>query len=208
MPQATYGYSISAGGISVQGTAVRTGDGSIGKEIALPAAKPVTAWVKTDANTAACNLPSGHAQTNGKFDVYWAGGQRLDVDGTITSDALALDGGSGTDFPDSGNLTVTVCKQVPINVSIDGDALKILAIRLEYTDPNIVTPGRVLLEDAAGDDIASLNLVGNAAASVYDVEGGSANPFAGDPITVAKATHSNTTSAATLKILGVDDSTP
>lgn len=187
---------------------MRTGDGSIGKEIALPAAKPVTAWVKTDANTAACNLPAGHAQTNGKFDVYWTGGQRLDVDGTITSDALALDGGSGTDFPATGNLTVTVCKQLAINVSIDGDALHILAIRLEYTDQNLASAGRVLFEDAAGDDIVSVNLTGNAAASVYDIDGGATNIFSGDPITGAQASHANATSAATLKILGVDDSTP
>jgi len=208
MPQATYGYSVSAGGISIAGTAVRTGDGSIGKEISLPAAKAVTNWVKTDANTAACDLPGGHGYTDGKFDIYWPGGARYDVDGTIATNALSLDGGSGTDFPASATSGVIVCKQIAINVAIDGDALKILAVRLEYTDPSVASAGRVLFEDAAGDDIAALALTGNAAANVYDVEGGASNPFSGDPITGAKASHANANSAATLKICGVDDSTP
>src|SRR5688572_9155702 len=137
MPQGTYGFSVSAGGVSIQGSAVRTGDGVIGKEITLPAAKPVTNWVKTDANTAACDLPVGHGYSNGTFDVYWTsggGGRRVDVPGTIATNALSLDGGSGTDFPASADTTVVVCRQVPINVAIDGDALKLLAIRSEYTD--------------------------------------------------------------------------
>src|SRR5690349_24849788 len=134
MPQATYGFSVQAGGVSIQGSAVRTGDGTIGKEITLPVAFAVSSWVKTDADTAAGNLAGGHGQTTGTYDVYWSGGMRKDVPITVTVNALALDGGTGTDFPASGNTTVVVCKQVAINVSIDGDALKLLAIRSEYTD--------------------------------------------------------------------------
>ena len=69
MPQATYGYSISAGGISIAGTAVRTGDGSIGKEIALPAAKPVTAWVKTDSLMSHAYLKLYCTRLQGDLDV-------------------------------------------------------------------------------------------------------------------------------------------
>jgi hypothetical protein len=207
MPKANYGVSLAAGGVSIQKTLQREGDGMIGKEVSLAAAKPLTTWVKTDANTAAGNLPGGHGLSNGKFDVYWTGGARYDVDGTISTNALSLDGGSGTDFPDSGNLTVVVSKQTTINVSIDGDALKILGVSLEYASPTAVDVGRVLFEDAAGDDILSLTLVGNSP-KIYDVEGGATNPFTGDPIIVAKATHASTSAAATLKIAGADDSTP
>jgi hypothetical protein len=207
MPQATYGFSVQAGGVSIQGAAVRSGDGVIGKEIVLPAAKPITNWVKTDANTASCDLPSGHGYANGTFDVYWVGGRRVDVPGTISTNALALDGGSGDDFPPTGNLTVVVCRQVAINVAIDGDALKLLAIRCEYPDTALTSRARVLFEDASGDDITDRSLIGNVA-EVHDIEGGANNPFTGDPITSAKASHENTNSAATLKICGVDDSTP
>ena len=69
MPQATYGVTLAVGGVSIQKTSVKTGDHSNTYEILLPAAYSVTAWVKTDDNTASGNLPAGHGQTNGKFDV-------------------------------------------------------------------------------------------------------------------------------------------
>ncbi len=71
-------------------------------------ATAVTDWVETNANTAACNLPSGHGFSSGKFEILWNGGKRYSVDGTIMGDALALHGGNGDDFPASGNTTVVV----------------------------------------------------------------------------------------------------
>ena len=208
MAQGSYGVSVSIGGISVQKSVVRTADHPNPYEVTLAAAKgPLTAWVKTDANTAAGNLPASHGYSNGTFDVYWTGGKRLDVPGTIATNALSLDGGSGDDFPATADATVVVCRQVQINTAIDGDAVKIAAIALEYTDSTAVSRGRLLFEDAAGDDIASINLTGNAPL-IYDVEGGVTNPFTGDPITVCKASHENTSLSATLKVVTLEDSTP
>jgi len=126
MPSITVGQSIG----SINKTYQRSGDDPINVEVTLPAGKDVTSWVKTDANTAACNLPSGHGYTDGKFDVYWSGGYRYGVDGTISTNALSLDGGAGTDFPSSATTGVVVCKRVVINKAIDGDNLA--AIGLSY----------------------------------------------------------------------------
>lgn len=207
MPSGTYGVNVSVAGVSIQKSITRTADHPNPYEVTLPVAHAVSSWVKTDANTAAGNLAGGHGQTDGKFDVYWTGGRRVDVDGTIVTNALSLDGGSGDDFPASANTSVVVCKQVTVNTAIDGDAIKLAALSLEYSDETAASRGRLLFEDGAADDIADVSLVGNAPL-VYDIDGGQTNPFTGDPITVCRASHENTSLAATLKIVSLEDSTP
>lgn len=207
MAQGRLGYDISIGGVTIQKTIARTADHANTYEVTLPVAWAVSSWVKTDADTAAGNLAGGHGQTTGTYDVYWSGGKRVDVAVTVTVNALALEGGTGTDFPASATTTVVICKQTTVNTAIDGDAIKLAALSLEYTDATATSRGRLLFEDATGDDIADIAIVGNAP-TVYDVEGGVTNPLSGDPIVVCRATHENTSLAATLKIASVEDSTP
>jgi len=207
MAEGSIAITASIGGVTVQKTITRTADHPNPYEVSLPVAWPVSSWVKTDANTAAGNLAGGHGQTTGTYDVYWTGGARYDVSVTVTVNALALDGGSVTDFPASADTTVVVCKQTQINTAIDGDAIKLGVVSLEYADSAATSVGRLLFEDAAGDDILSLAVAANIP-QVYDVAGGQTNPFTGDPITVCRATHSNTAYAGTLKIAMLEDSTP
>jgi hypothetical protein len=202
-----YGIQVTVGAVNIQRTISRTADHSNTYEVSLDAAKPLSSWVKTDLDTAAGNLPGGHGYTNGTFDVYWTGGARYDVPGTIATNALSLDGGTGDDFPTSGNTTVVAYRQITINTAIDGDAIGLGAISLEYADESLTSRGRLLFEDATGDDIAPLTVTGNQPA-VYDIAGGAANPFTGDPIVVCRASHENDSATATLKIVTVEDSTP
>jgi hypothetical protein len=207
MAQGTYGVSVNIGGVSVQKSIVRTADHPNTYEVTLPVAWAVSSWVKTDADTAAGNLAGGHGQVTGTYDVYWTGGARYDVAVTVTVNALALEGGTGTDFPASATTTVVISKQTQINTAIDGDAIEIAALSLEYTDSTATSRGRLLFEDATGDDIAAITLTGNSPL-VYDVEGGVSNPFAGDPITVCRATQESTTATPVIKILSLEDSSP
>lgn len=211
MATANYSYSINIGGYTAQKNVIRTADHPNPYEITLNTAHAVSSWVKTDADTAAGNLAASHGQTSGTYDVYWDGGARYGVDVTVSTNALALDGGAGDDFPASATSTVVVCKQKQINTMIDGDAVKIAFINLSYLDSAAVGVGRLLFEDGAGDDIADLDeadgIVANRA-KVIDVEGGDTNVFSGDPITSCKASHSNTAEAATLQIVTLEDSTP
>jgi len=207
MAEGSIAITASIGGVTVQKTITRTADHPNPYEVTLPVAWPVSSWVKTDANTAAGNLAGGHGQTTGTYDVYWTGGARYDVAITITTNALALEGGNGTDFPTSADTTVVVCKQTTINTAIDGDAIQLAAVSLEYADSAATSVGRLLFEDGAADDILSLALAANIP-KVYDIAGGQTNPFTGDPITVCRATHSNTSYAATLKCVTLEDSTP
>lgn len=208
MAVATYGVTVSAGGVTLQASVTRTEDGVIGVEASIPAGKTVTGWTKTDADTAECTLPGGHGYSNGTFDVFWSGGRRYGVPGTISTNTLSLDGGAGTDFPATSTTGVVVCRQVQVNVSIDGDALGLLAMKLEIpSDSAATSDGHLTLDDAAGDDIANIDLNANEV-QVWDIEGGASNPFTGDPITVGYASNGNASYAATLKIAGVVDSTP
>jgi hypothetical protein len=205
--QSRYNVNISGGGLSISGSKTRETDDAQGLAPVIPAGKTVTSWVKTDSDTADCNLPSGHGYASGNFDVYWDGGRRYGVPGTVTSDALALDGGTGDDFPASATVGVVVCRQVQVNVAIDGDALALLGIKAHYADRNATTPAGITFKDAGDADIAHLDLQANRPV-VIDVEGGDDNPFTGNPITYALASNGSAVAEVTIQIVKAGDSTP
>lgn len=212
MPTAVYGFSLAAAGVSINKTVPRSSDGPIGLETSLTYGKILTSWVKTDANTAAGNLPGGHGYSNGNFDVFWTAGGlyycRYGVPGTISTNALSLDGGAGDDFPASATDNVYVFPQTTGNLIIDGDNLKILGVVAEATDPNSVAQASIMFLDAAGDTIAQVDLMANVP-QVWDVAGGSANPFSGDVITQVKLGNGSAASESlTIKIVGMQDATP
>ena len=204
---ARYSNSVTCGGITFSGGKTRTTDNEAGLKPVIPAGKTVTSWVKTDANTAGCNLPSGHGYSNGNFDVFWEGGRRYGVPGTISTNALTLDGGTGDDFPASATVGVVVCRQVQVNVAIDGDALALFATKAAFTDQAADAQVSVTFHDAAADQIAHLDLEANRVV-IIDVEGGDTNPFTGDPITYALVGNGNPEASVTLQLAVAQDSTP
>ena len=206
MPSAQIGTSVSGGGVSIQKSSIVTTDSASGLEVTLPVAWPVSDWVKTDADTADGNLAANHAQTNGTYDVYWTGGKRLGVGVVVTTNALAFEGGSGTDFPANATTTVVACKQVEVNAAIDGDELELLAASLEYTDSSATSVGSV---DCLNTGAASVELL-DMEANVPQVWTGAAAvaKFTGDPVASLVASHSNVTYEGTLKMIVMQDSTP
>lgn len=194
----------SIAGVSIQKTITETGDhpqayGDANTDIALAAGKAVSSWVKTDANTAAGNLAGGHGYSSGKVDVYWDGGMRYDVDMTVTVNAIALDGGSGDDFPASADTTVVVCTHQRINTAIDGDNVKLLVA-------NSTKHAHLHFEDSGGGVIRDQELVADNPWT-YAASSGDASPLTGNPVTVCFATN-GTTAAGVLTILTLEDSTP
>lgn len=208
MPSALYGISVAAGGVSIQTSLTRTGDGQIGVEVTLPAGAAVGGWTKTDANTASGTLTGGHGLSTGTYDFHWYEGgvykNRFGVPVTITTNAIAADGGTGDDFPATSTSGIVMTAPVTIGVLIDGDELSLLALAAMSTSTSSTADAHLLFEDAAGDDIADIDLAANTPL-VYDVEGGSSNPFAGDVIVSCKASNASATEALTLKICGVYD---
>lgn len=211
MPTAQYGVSLSAGGVAIQRTINRTGDGAIPIQATLPVGNTLTSWVKTDANTAAGNLSGGHGLSNGTYDFHWYESgvykNRYGVTVTISTNAVSADGGSGDDFPASTHVGVVMSLPVTINVLIDGDELEILGLEVGATDDASTADAHLLFEDAAGDDIAELDLAANEP-RIYDIAGGATNPFTGDVIVSCKASNGSASESLTLKIVGVYDATP
>lgn len=210
MATASYGVSISGAGLSIAKTVNRTGDGQASVEITLSAGKTVTSWVDTDSNTAACNLPSGHGYSNGNFDVYWSSGGtnyvRRNVPGTISTNALSLDGGAGDNFPATGTTGIVVCKQTAFNALIDGDNCKLVAVCAEIA-ASVTTRQHVSFLDGSSAQVAYLNLTANEP-NVCDIAGGATNAYTGNVITNGVASNGDPTYDATLKIIAIYDATP
>jgi hypothetical protein len=203
---AQYSVTVSLGGVSIQQSINRTGDHANAYQVTIPKAWSVSAWVKTSASVAAGNLTGGHGQTTGTYDVYWTGGARYGVSVTVTTNALALTGGTGTDYPATADTTVVVCKQLTIATAIDGDAVSIMAISLDYVDPVATSIGRIDMLDSGAASIEAVALTANQPI-VYDITGGASNIFTGNVITSSKASHNNPTYDATLKLVSLEDST-
>lgn len=211
MGTVTHGQSISGGGITIQPLPIqRTNSGTIALEDTLNTAKAGTLSTRTDNNTGTLTLGSGHGITDGQIiDVYWSGGvQRTVTVGTVSGTSVPIDGGIGDNLP-IATTAITACVQKAINLAIDGDNADIVAVILETNDKALRTTANVQFLDAAADVIAEIDLVANVP-QVWDIEGGSSNPFTGDPITNLKASQANstTTETYTLKIVGVQDASP
>ncbi len=204
MPDGTLNIVANVGGVGINKQITKTGDhpnvyGDGTGEIVLAAGKAATDWVKTDADTAACNLTGGHGYSTGKMDVFWDVGSRYDVDVTVTTNALALDGGVGDDFPATAEDTIVVCTVQQINTAIDGDAVKLLVISSTVT-------ASVYFEDVGDASIMHRDLVANEPYTWHDTSE-DANPMTGNPITVCFASN-GTITAGVLTILSLEDSTP
>lgn len=213
--QGSFNKSFQLGGFAFANSAVApvSFDASVVVELTLPAGKVVTNWVKTDDNTAACDLPAGHGQTNGKFDVYWTisgvNYARYGVDGTITTNALALDGGAGDNFPASSTTGIVCTKQVVSAATIDGDNVKLFGVFLSSTDA--AAPGSCDLQDASNNSIEQFDLIEVRAAAGMNHAYSTAQAVAlltGNVITQIKASNGSSTASATLYVLAGIDSTP
>lgn len=208
----TINQSVSGAGLNISSVVTRSVDNADAltpnDPAGFPAGKTVTAWVKTDADTAACNLPGGHGYTTGTFDVYWTENgvlkRRYSVTGTVSTNALALDGGSGDAFPASATVGVVVTRQISFNVSILGDNLKVLMANMKLPSSNVAGRGHIAFYDSSPALVGAIDLPFPAA----DIVGGSANALAGLTIASAKASNASATVDAILQLLLGQDSTP
>lgn len=211
MPSVSSSGAISGAGVSITDSIVRTADNVQGFEVTLPAAKVGQLTTRTDDETGTLTMAADHGITTASvIDIYWATGARYGVlVGTVSGTSVPIgadDAGTGDVLPT--NLTaVTAVIQTTINIAIDGDALAILGMKAKYASSTSSAVGRVGFYDSANDEIESVELVANASRK-WDITGGDANGFAGDPITYAKASQSSATETATLQIVYAVDSTP
>jgi len=206
MPSGNLAIGFAAGGVDISKSVLRTGDGAIGHDPTLPVGFTGTLSTRSDDNTGTVTLTGGHGiATSDVVDIYWSGGVQYAVTvGTVSVNSMPFDSGVGDNLP-AQDTAVVVTKQVTVNVSIDGDALKVLAICLESTEST--GKGHIDMLSSAPATIEEIDLVANVP-QVWDIEGGAGNVFTGNPIVTIKASNGSATAAATLKIAGLQDTTP
>jgi len=174
-------------------------DGGGNRSVALPIGYAATSWVKTDADTAACNVASGHTLVDGKADVYWTGGMRHGVTIDVTTNSLTLEGGTGTDFPASSVTDVVVSQQVQIDFQVDGDNLAAIVVSCDQAC-------HVDFQESDNTSIKAFSLEADAEWDWFD-SSGVTNELAGDPAHHIMASNASTTTAATIVVAFEYDST-
>ncbi len=208
MPTLQFGIGVSAGGVSIQQQLNVTADHPNPFEIDVPAGIAGSLTTRTDNDTGVVTFASGHGiTTDHTVDLYSSAGVliRKDMDVTaVTSTTISIDAGSGDNLP-VATTALIVARQQVVNAAIDGDAIQFIAICLEIPGTQ-TSHGRAIFEDAATDDITEMDLVANGPV-VINVSGGQTNPFEGDPVATCRISSGNVT-AAKLKIISMEDSTP
>jgi hypothetical protein len=209
MPTLNYSVAVSGLGGNIAQSIPRSADAGGIREIELPVGKAGTLTTRTDTNTGTVTMGDvGHGiSTGSKVDVYWNGGVQYDATvGTVIGTTVPIDLGVGDDLP-STSTAVIVSRRSQINLDIDGDALAILALKQKYNSNTLDADSHIDFQDSVGTKIAQFDLEANGP-QVWDIAGGSANPFTGNPITKAFASNGSTTEVATLQLLWLQDSTP
>lgn len=183
----------SIAGLSMSAQILSEDDGSVGLgPSTINAGKSVTDWVKTDSDTAACNLPDGHGYSSGKMDVYWTGGVRYNVDGTVTGDALTLDGGAGDDFPASASTDVVVCTVQTFDFDFDGDNLVDLGINSDRR-------AHVAFLDSGDAVLAAFEIIAGSIVQ-WIANQGTTTPITGNPVDYVQVSCGDSDYDATIKI--------
>jgi hypothetical protein len=215
----SYATAISSGGISISGPPIlRTGSGGITLEETLVVGTAATLSTRASDVAGTLTVATGHAVVTGDvIDVLWDIGGVKGVAYKCTVGTVAA-APSDTSIPftlASGDVLPVVTSPVVMgevlvaNVTIDGDNTKILSVMLSTTNTSLRTGAHIQFQDAANDEIAEIDLVTNVP-QVWDITGGSANPFTGDVIATARIGNggSDSTETYTLKMVGVQDASP
>lgn len=201
MATGTYQPVVSIGGATTRQTITKSADhpnNYVG--INLPLATLMATYVNDGDDTASGTLTPGHGLTTGAYDLYWAAGVRYGVALVIaTNDWTIADTGAGDALP----ATATVCnisEQVIVNTAIDGDNITLISL-------NSSLRSHIEFLDVGDATIYGTELIANEPQVWHDTNG-LANPYTGNPITSAAVSNGETSAAATLDILSLEDSTP
>lgn len=208
---ATINLNIEGGGIRVNKTYTRSADHANPYQPAeIPAAKAGSLTTRTSDVAGVVTCSEGHALTTGMIvDVYWAAGVRYGVAITVASNEVTLADGDhtgGAVLP-AQSTAVVLCEQVEIAANIDGDNASLLLVSLEYAAASAAYGGHIDLCESDDTQVAEFDLIADEPLLV-DIDQDIANPITGELIGVAYASHSDTTQAATLKLLTMEDRTP
>lgn len=140
-------------GKSFAGVLRRGGATEENAETTLAAGSAGTLTTRTDNDTGEVTLTAGHGQVTGTYDVFWNGatpGSRRGMAGTVTVNALALDGGTGDNLP-IATTAVVVDEQAVLDFDSDNATITLAVVSCQRRCG-------VQFQEAAGTPIKSLDL--------------------------------------------------
>jgi hypothetical protein len=195
MPDAlTFVATVTIDGDEYKQQSNRTVDGDVSSKPSVPAAKAGQLTTYTDANTGVLTMAAGHGiLTADKLDVFWVGGSRRNMTvGTVATNSVPVDGGSGDDLP-ADETAVTAMVPVEREFNATGDSLKALGSFCPVS-------GWVVYRDAADAELLVHRVRPNLGGSLnWTLDSGVANPLAGDVVANVLFSHDNANEAVTMR---------
>ncbi len=173
---------------------------------ALVAAQTGTLTTRTDDDTGVATLSTGHGiESADVVDVYFAEGVRYGMDATVATNAVTLDGGTGTAFPTQDD-AVTVVLQLDWEIDFDGDDAQIIGVF--YRNPSDTGAlAHVDFQDIGNASINEVDLVHETANGgcdqITNISAGDTNPYTGNAIALAKVTHDSLEAATAYCLVGI-----
>lgn len=195
MPTLEINQSLSVSGVQSRSLKVTVETQNIVQSVpTVPVAQTGALTTRTDNDTGTLTMSGGHGVVTGKVDVFWDTGSRVGMDATVTSNSIAIDGGTGDNLPTlvSGTYVIQVMNPHVEDIVFVGNNIDGLAV---YTDRRgyIVfaqADGTVLFTVKAGTGGTTYFWYDDAATDNPSLV---TNPLAGDTVGKIFFSHDDTT---------------
>ena len=193
--------SASMGSLSINGSLIRSGESVLAVGVTLPVGSAGPLTTRTDDSAGMATVSIGHGITTADtVDVYSADSVTYGLPVTVTdATTVTFDGGVsgfGDVLPDEAT-AIVVTKRVTIDEQFDGDVLVLFAAMS-------TTRAHVKFEESGETVVAAQELIANEPWT-WSTLSSFTNPLTGNAIGAIQASNGSSSTAATLKILGIKD---
>lgn len=204
MSTGTIQIVASAGGKTIRSDALsETGDHTNNYTITLPAGESGTLSTRTNDGEGVLTVTGHSIEEADVVDIYWSGGARYGVTvDSVDTNTITFDdtpAATGDNLPTEGS-EIVVTDRFQVNTHIDGDNVQIFVIHADQRC-------QCSFYDSDDSLIKQYELAEANAFEMWYTSSEEANPLTGNEITYAEVSNGSTT-AATLDIISLEDSTP
>ena len=209
MPNVEVRLEIRGLGQVIAANYSRTEDGGEVREVTLAARPTGTLTTRTDNETGTITASSGgHGIITGQIiDVYWSTGARYGITvGTVSGTSIPIgadNAGTGDNLP-AQSTALVISARTQIEVPIVASP-SIVSMLLSYAATD-VSPGHAEWFDSSDSAVDDVELEAGVP-KLWDVAGGSDNPFNGGDSAYIQVSHGSSANAATFKLIVLQDTT-
>jgi hypothetical protein len=203
MSSTTNSVAVTGGGLSISKQMVRITNGVDVRDVTVPIGQPAQLTTRTSGTAGTLTMTnSSHGIITGqKIDISWATGVAYNATvGTVAGTTVPFTLASGDALPMGTNPPVVAATPVLVEVEIIGSNIAIIALSLELPNPSDTSLGKARFLDGSSTEVLAKTMTGNAP-QVWDVAGGSSNPFSGLTIANFDISNGSAASAATFKLI-------